>query len=64
MIVITSGLVSGMFGLAAGGNTSLFTSGELPIIVGAVVGTPIFLLALITPMAFLTGLRETFVSTT
>lgn len=64
MMVIAGGLVGGIFGLVAGGITSLFANGELPIIVGAVVGTPIFLMVLIAPLAFLTGLRETFTSTT
>ncbi len=47
---------------------SLFTQGvgqnEAAIILAAIVGTPIFLLVLIAPLAFLGGLIETYQSTT
>jgi hypothetical protein len=64
LLVITAGIIGGLLGLTAGGLTSLFASGEVPIIVGAIVGSPIFLLILIAPLAFIGGLKETFVSNT
>ncbi len=64
LLVITGGIIGGLLGLTAGGLTSLFASGEVPIIVGAIVGSPIFLLILIAPLAFIGGLKETFVSNT
>jgi hypothetical protein len=63
IMVITAGLTGGVFGLVAGGISNIFTNGSLPIIVGVTVGIPIFFLVLIAPLAFLGGLKETFIST-
>ncbi|HVN53870.1 MAG TPA: hypothetical protein VMT46_06025 [Anaerolineaceae bacterium] len=40
----------------------LFAQGATPIVIGAIVGLPIFLLVLAVPYAFLKGLLETFKS--
>jgi len=63
MIVFIAGFIGGFIGLTAGGITSFFANGSLPFIVGAIVGSPIFLLVLVTPLTFLSGLKETYVST-
>jgi hypothetical protein len=64
IMVVSAGLIGGLFGLTVGGITSLILNGGLPIISGAVVGITIFLIVLITPIAFFSGLRETYTSTT
>ena len=63
LMVIVALILAGMFGLTAGGITSIFASGTMPIVVGAIVGSPVFFLVLITPLAFLRGLKETYTST-
>jgi hypothetical protein len=62
LIVVTAAMLGGLFGLAAGGITSIFASEELAIIVGATVGAPIFFLMVISPLALLGGLKDAFIS--
>jgi hypothetical protein len=67
-VVILSILVGGVLGgvpaLLVGGLTSLFLSGPVPWIVGALIGLPIFILVMAAPWVFLSGLMEVFKSST
>jgi hypothetical protein len=64
LLLIVGGLAGGLLALAAGGLTSLALGGAIPWIVGGVVGVPVFLLAVVLPAAFLSGLVEVFKSST
>jgi len=64
LIFIVGGLIGGIIGVAVGGLTGLFLNGTMPWIFAAVVGFPIFLFIVACPLAFLNGLKETFVSST
>lgn len=63
-VFLVSGLAGGLPGLLVYWITSLFSHGALPIILGVVVGLPIFLLLLIIPLDFIGGLMEVFTSST
>jgi hypothetical protein len=54
----------GLPALLAGLVTSLFAQGALPWIIAVAVGLPIFLVAVIVPSGFVSGLYETFKSST
>jgi hypothetical protein len=62
LVFILALALGGLPGLLAGGLASLVSEGAVPWIVGAAVGVPIFLLALVAPLAFLGGLWEVFKS--
>jgi hypothetical protein len=65
ILLILAALVLGVLpALLAGMVTSLFAQGALPWIVAVVVGLPIFLVVVIVPGGFLSGLYETFKSST
>jgi len=64
LILLMGGLVAGVAGLAVGGLTGLFLNGIQPWIFAAAAGLPIFLVLISCPLAFLNGLRVTFVSST
>lgn len=61
LILLTAGVISGVIGLIAAGTIGLLTS---PLVVGLVVGSPIFILLMIIPLAFVEGLRQTYLSST
>jgi hypothetical protein len=63
LMLAVSALTAGALGLGVGGITSLFSTNTISIIAGATAGAPVFLLLMITPLVFLSGLKETFVST-
>ena len=55
--------IGGMPGLLVGGLSSIFASGgDLPAILGIIVGFTLFTLTLFVPLVFLGGLREVFFS--
>ena len=58
--LVVGGLPALLFGMIAG----LFTEGAIPWIVAAVVGFPIFFIVIAAPMLFLSGLVETYQSST
>lgn len=64
LILIISGLVAGVAALTVGGLTGLSLEGIQPWIFAAAVGLPIFLVLVSCPLAFVNGLRVTFVSST
>jgi hypothetical protein len=57
-------LLGGLSGLLVGGLVSLIWAGEAPVFLALTVGVSIFLLVLVAPLAFLSGFREVFVSST
>jgi hypothetical protein len=63
IMLVSAGLIGGLFGLSVGGITGLIMNGGIPIISGVVVGITIFFIVLITPIAFFSGLKETYTST-
>jgi hypothetical protein len=58
LFIVAGALLGGIPALLVGGVMQLFLSGPFPWIVGAVVGLPIFVLVMMTPMLFLGGLVE------
>jgi hypothetical protein len=59
LVMLTAGVISGVIGLIAAGTIGLITS---PLVVGLVVGSPIFILLMVIPLAFVDGLRQTYLS--
>lgn len=64
LLVLVAVVLGGLPALLAGLITSLFAQGALPWILAIAVGLPIFLVALIVPTGFVSGLYETFKSST
>jgi hypothetical protein len=64
LVFVVGALVSGAVALAIGGASGLFFDGTMPWIFAAIVGLPILLVIVSVPLAFINGLRDTFVSST
>jgi hypothetical protein len=64
LLVLVAVVLGGLPALLAGLVTSLFAQGALPWIIAVAVGLPIFLVAVIVPSGFVSGLYETFKSST
>ena len=62
LALVAGVLAGGLLALPVGGILSLFWKGPAPWIVGAIVGLPILVLAVSTPVAFVRGLVEVFLS--
>jgi hypothetical protein len=63
LLTILLGVVVGAVpGVVVAGLSSLFVEGATPWIMGAMVGIPIFILIMISPMLFLGGLVQIFLS--
>ena len=63
LLTILLGIIAGAVpGIVVGGIGSLFVEGVTPWIMGAIVGIPIFLLVMISPMLFLGGLVQVYLS--
>jgi hypothetical protein len=63
LLTILLGILAGAIpGVLVAGVASLFAEGVTPWIMGAIAGTPIFLLVMLTPMLFLAGLVQVFIS--
>lgn len=60
LLVVLGGVLGGLPGLLVGGLTSLAFEGAVPWILGLAVVTPIFILVVAAPLAFLGGLMEVF----
>jgi hypothetical protein len=60
--LLLGGVVGGAAGLLVGGLASLFAEGAAPWVMGALIGLPILLLVAISPMLFLGGLVQVFLS--
>ena len=63
LLLAVGALLGGGVGLSVGALMRAFASGAAPWIVGGVVGLPILMLVMGLPMLFLSGLKETYVST-
>ncbi len=61
-IILASAVIAGLPALLVGGITGLFTQGATPWIVAAIVGAPIFLIAVIIPGALVGGWHQVFSS--
>jgi hypothetical protein len=64
LLVLVAVVLGGLPALLAGLVTSLFAQGALPWIFAIAVGLPIFLVVVIVPSGFISGLYETFKSST
>ena len=63
-IIIVAALVAGLPALLVGSIAGFFAEGNTPWIVAAIVGTPIFLIAVIIPGTLIGGWQQVFSSTT
>jgi hypothetical protein len=63
LIIAADIVLSGLLGLLAGLTANLVGAAE-PVLVGFLVGIPLFLLILILPLVVMDGLREVFASST
>jgi hypothetical protein len=64
LLLLAAVVLGGLPALLAGLVASLFAQGALPWIIAVAVGLPIFLVVLIVPSGFISGLYETFKSST
>lgn len=61
-VIAAAALIAGLPALLAGSIASLFTQGATPWIIAAIVGAPIFLIAVIIPGALIGGWKQVFSS--
>jgi hypothetical protein len=64
MLILAAVVLGGGPALLVGWIVNQFVTGTIPWIAGAAVGAPIFLFVVIAPLLFLSGLMETFKSST
>jgi len=65
LLLISIGLlIAGGFGLLVSWLAGLAFAGNLPAILAGIFGFAVFMLVVGVPLAFLTGLRDTYVSST
>ena len=65
LLLISIGLlIAGSFGLLVTGLAGLAFAGNLPAILASIFGFTVFMLFVGVPLAFLTGLRDTYISST
>jgi len=64
LVFVVAAIIGGLPALLIGAITNLFVQGYVPWVLAALVGMPIFFLVVIVPLGFLSGLIETFNSTT
>jgi hypothetical protein len=62
LLLAIAAVVAGLLGLTVSGVSSLFAGDSQSLIAGLVVGVPLFFLLLVAPLIFLSGLKETFIS--
>ena len=63
-VIVVAALVAGIPALLVGSIVGFFTQGTTPWIVAAIVGTPIFLIAVIIPGTLISGWQKVFSSST
>jgi hypothetical protein len=61
-VIIVAALIAGLPALLAGSIAGFFTEGTIPWIVAAIIGTPIFLIAVIIPGTLIGGWHQVFSS--
>ena len=64
ILVVVGAIVAGLPALMIGAVVGIFMEGPTPWIVAAIVGIPVFMLIILVPSTFLSGLVETFKSST
>jgi hypothetical protein len=64
LLAAVGAVAGGLPALLAGGITNIFVHGVTPQIIAGMIGVPIFLVVLFSPLLFLGGLVETFYSAT
>jgi hypothetical protein len=62
LLLLVGVVVGGLVGVSVGGLSALVFEGAVPWILGFLVGIPIFIVVLASPMVFLGGLAEVFKS--
>lgn len=62
LLIGVATLVGGLSGGIVAGMSSLFSSGDLSVILALAIGIMLFILVLLAPLIFLQGLREVFLS--
>jgi len=60
VLMVVGGVLGGLPALAVGALATLVYEGALPWVLAGVVGIPIFILVLVAPLTFLSGLWEVF----
>lgn len=63
LLIAAALLLGGLPGVAAGGLAERFTTEDTAVMIGLLLGVPLFLLIFIGPLLLLEGLREVFLST-
>ena len=61
-VVVVAAVIGGLPALLAGSITALLAPGNLPWIVAAIIGAPIFLLVIIIPTSLLGGWQKIYAS--
>ncbi len=64
LLLLVGVVLGGLPALIVGGIASIFLHGNLPYIIGGLFGLPIFLLTVVLPALFISGLFEVFKSST
>jgi len=64
LLMVAGAVIAGLPALLVGSLVALFASSVTGIIVGVVVGLPLFILVLAIPLAFIGGLWQTYLSST
>ncbi len=64
LLVLAGSIFGGVPGLLTYGIADIFAGGDIPTMIGVLVGLPIFLLIVVVPAAFIGGIFETFKSST
>lgn len=62
LLLVVALITGGLPALLAGAITNIFVHGNTPQVVALIVGIPVFLLTLIIPLSFVSGLIETYFS--
>jgi hypothetical protein len=63
LTLLVGAVIGSIPGLLTAGIASIFTGGATPWIIGAIVALPVFILVLLSPLIFVSGLVEVFKST-
>ncbi len=62
LLLLAAVVIGGLPALLAGGIANLFVQGYFPWVIAGIIGVPIFLVILVVPSSFVSGLVETYKS--
>jgi len=62
LLLAIAAVIAGVLGLSVSGISGIFAGDTQSLVAGLVAGVPIFFLLLVAPLIFLSGLKETFIS--